>query len=54
MGKHDKKENKKSLPVARVTTHIRGNAKKRFFEDIEIKGTTESKLASEIITKYYL
>jgi hypothetical protein len=54
MGKHDKKENKKNLPIARVTTHIKGMTKKLFFEDVERQGTTEGKLANEIITKFYI
>jgi hypothetical protein len=54
MGKHDKKQNKENLPIARVTTFIKGLTKKKFFEDIKRQGTTESKLAEEIITKHYL
>jgi hypothetical protein len=48
------KQNKKDLPIARVTTHIKGRTKKLFFEEVEKQGTTEGRLANEIITKYYI
>jgi hypothetical protein len=54
MAHHDKKKNKQNLPIARVTTHLKGITKKRFFDELELKQITESQLANEIITKHYL
>ncbi len=46
-------DKKQDLPIARVTTFLRGSTKNKFFEEIKRTGCTEACLASEIIIKYY-
>lgn len=38
---------------ARVTVELIGETKDKFFEDVIKKGTTESKLARDIIRQHY-
>lgn len=54
MAKHDRKDNKAELPIARVTTLIKGMTKRKFFEEMKRRNQTEANLAREIITKHYL
>ena len=54
MANPKKVENKITLSSARVTTYLKGKTKRLFFEQLQNTNNTESKLANEIITKYYL
>lgn len=38
---------------SRVTVELIGETKTRFFQDVQKKGTTESKHARKIISEYY-
>lgn len=48
-----KKENKEKDFGARVTVELRGEAKLKFFEEVEKTGIAEAKLARKIICEYY-
>tara|TARA_Y100000310_G_C20591322_1_gene768172 strand:+ start:813 stop:977 length:165 start_codon:yes stop_codon:yes gene_type:complete len=54
MANPTKRTDKKEQTLARVTIFLKGISKRKFFEELERTGRTESSLGKEIITKYYL
>ncbi|MFN7676111.1 hypothetical protein [Flavobacterium sp.] len=44
---------KKQAAKARVTAHLTGELKKKFFDEVERTGTKESYLLKEIISEHY-
>jgi hypothetical protein len=48
-----KVENKELLPVARVTGFLKGQAKKKFFEDLKRTGKSETKMVEEMVKTFY-
>ena len=46
-------QKKKQAIKARVTTHLSGELKKKFFDEVERTGTKESYLLKEILQEHY-
>jgi hypothetical protein len=44
---------KKTASKARVTAHLTGELKKKFFDEVERTGTKESYLLKEILSEHY-
>jgi|APFre7841882793_1041355.scaffolds.fasta_scaffold00647_6 hypothetical protein len=44
---------KKQAAKARVTAHLTGELKKKFFDEVERTGTKESYLLKEILSEHY-
>ena len=53
MANPERRTDKKDLPLARVTVFLKGETKKKFFNEVERTEHREGTLAKEIIERHY-